>query len=417
MFYGEMDFYGISAIPHISTMYYIDSSKWDAWKVRLTDENIEIHTASKTDLISLKQIEFVDRPLSHAVANKIQSYTKHGSFLVIDYRQKATIGNGNVLFSLVLAGKKEDVSTLKHLLMSLLGLSANPVAGKLRPEELRLLCLFAADMNKEDILLPLFNNDKTLLKNTFNNLKKKDMVDEYASLTPSGRDIVEKVRGSGRVKIGSDIDTKFDELSRNWVCTEEHSASPVANKIMWKHGNSALSGLVTTEDLWNYLNIRHIRIAEIKRIQGTGLGMLMHTYDGATIFFLSRDSSVVLALYGILNNAEDRQMRILFMFYLVYGSEKNVLAYLGHNNDYFDYHCKQMIQKGILDENCKGITQKGLDLLYKKLIGDVSVLLEHDSVKSQFGEFDRLDRMKKISAKKRVMRALQKKHMQLSNTV
>ncbi|QLC49792.1 hypothetical protein HWN40_05800 [Methanolobus zinderi] len=415
MFYGEMDFYGIAGIPQISTMYYIDSSKWNAWRVRLTDRNIEIIAGTEVIRILLEQIEFIDRPLSHAVANKIQNYTKHGSFLVVDYKQKATIGHGNALFSLVLAGKKEDVSTLKHLLMRLLGLKADPVIGNLQPEEIRLLCLFATGMDSSTVILPLFNNDTALLQRTFNSLKRKDMVDDYASLTSSGMDVVEKIRDSGKVKLGTDIDNKFNELSSNWTFREDIPANTIANKILWKHENSSLSGFVQTEDIWKYLNVDNIGMAELKKLHISGLGLLMHTLDGSTVFLLSHDSSVVLALYGILNKTEDIQMRILFMFFLGFENERNLLGYIGLNDSGFEDHCYQMIQKGILDEKRKSITKKGLDLLYRKLMGDVSVLLEHDRVDRQLGEFSRLDRMKRSSAKKRVMQALQHKHMQMGN--
>jgi hypothetical protein len=412
-----MDFYGISGIPQISAIYHVDSSKWGECKARLTDENLEIRTSSKVSLIPLKQIEFVDRPLSLLVASRIKSSTKHGYFLMIDYKQKATIGNGNILFSLVLAGKKEDVSAFKYFLISLLGSESDPVVGNLMAEELRLLFLFAAGINKADVILPLFDGDSALLQKTFSDLKMKDMVDDYALLTSLGRDAVEKIKGSDRKRNSSDMDSQFDELSGNGAFVDEHSSTPVENKVLWKHGNSSLSGSIATEDLWKYLDIRQISKTELKKITGTGLGMLMHTFDRTTISFASHDSSVVLALYGILNKREDSQIRILFTFYLGYETNRNVLEYLELSEHDFAHHCNQLARKGILDEYCKGITGKGLDLLYKKLIGDASVLLEHDSAEDQLGEFDRLDQMKKLSAKKRVLRALQDKHMQLDNAV
>ncbi|MDW7732955.1 MAG: hypothetical protein SCH66_11070 [Methanolobus sp.] len=377
---------------------------------------MEIHTSSDVSLIPLKIIELVDRPLSQVVASKIQSSTKHGYFLVIDYKQEASIGYGNVLFSLVIAGRKEDVSTLKYFLLSLLGSGSDPVVGNFRAEELLLLFLFSAKINNADAILPLFDGDSVLLQKTYDDLKKNGMVDEYASLTSSGMDIVEKIKGSDKKRTGFDVDSKFDEFSSNWLSADEHPTIPEANKILWKQGNSSLSGFVATEDLWKYLDIKKISKVELRKITGTGLGLLVHTFDRATIFLVSNDSSIVLALYGILNKGEDSQIRILFTFYLGYESNRDVVEYLELGEYEIGQHCSQLAQKGIMDEQCKGITRKGLDLIYKKLIGDVSVLLENDPVKDNLGEFDRLDQMKKLSAKKRVMEALQNKYMQLENT-
>jgi hypothetical protein len=115
-----MEFLGIADVPHISTMFYLNTTKWVQWKIRVSDENLEILEDDSITEIPLKNIMFVDRPLSQAIVNKIQITSRHGAVMVIDHKKKASIGVGEGIFTTVLAGKKTDISNLKYLLMSLL---------------------------------------------------------------------------------------------------------------------------------------------------------------------------------------------------------------------------------------------------------------------------------------------------------
>ncbi|MEZ5334807.1 MAG: hypothetical protein R2741_06030 [Methanolobus sp.] len=184
MIYGEIDFLGIADIPRINTIFGIDNTLWTEWKIVLRDKEMEIQTESRSTWLSLDDILIVDRPLPHAILHKIQNSSRRSSVMVIDYKKEATIGIGEIVSSMIIAGKKSDVSNLKYMLMSLLGFRADPLIGTMKPEDIRLLCLLSSGLNSLDMLLPIFEGDEELINRTFAALKGKNLVDKYATLTP-----------------------------------------------------------------------------------------------------------------------------------------------------------------------------------------------------------------------------------------
>ncbi|MDW7733416.1 MAG: hypothetical protein SCH66_13445 [Methanolobus sp.] len=413
MIYGEMEFLGISDVPHISTMFYINPTKWVQWMVRLTDESLEIQTDDSITAIPLKDILFVDRPLSQAIASKVQNSSRHGAVMVIDYKKKATIGIGDILFSMIFAGKKTDVYNLKYLLMSLLGLKVDPLVGSMRAEDIRLLCLLASGVNKMDMLIPIFDGEEDLLYRAFAALKTKDLVDEYASLTPMGVEIVDKVRGVERKKMGLDVVDKFEELKKVWDCLDTLSTTHDTNRILWKCGDSSLCGNVSIADIMKYLPLKEIAKIKIEMGKNSSMNLVMHTTKDTNILLKSHDHSVIFALYGILNMNEDTQIRILFCLYLGYTSENEILHSLQMPSFKYDYHYQALLDKKLLDEQSRELTNKGLGLVYNKIVGDASVLLHYHSLDHKSGNFKRFEQIKKENAKKKVLNALQSKHVQI----
>lgn len=409
-----MEVLGIADVPHISTMFYLNATKWVQWNIRISGENLEIQAEHSFTEIPLKNIMFVDRPLSQAIITKIQNTSRHGAVMVIDYKKEASIGMGEVIFTTVLAGKKTDMSNLKYLLMSLLGMKVDPLIGSMRAEEIRLLCLLASGVNKTDILIPIFDGDKELLYETFAAVKAKELVDEYAVLTPLGVELVNKVKGIEKRKIGSDVITKFDELRKVWDCLDKLSLDCDTNKLLWKSGSSTLCGNVCTVDVIKYLPLKHISEIKIEMCDNCcGMGLVMNTANDSSILLKSHDYSIIVAFYGLLNRDDDIQIRVLFCFYLGYTAEKDILDILKINSFEYGRHYRQLVSKELVDEQTMELTSKGLNLIYKKIIGDVSVLLEHEPLKYNSDNFKRFEQIKMASAKRRVLATLQEKHSQV----
>ena len=192
MIYGEMEVIGISDIPRINTMFYIDTVQWTQWKITLYEDNLEIQSSHGVLVIKYEDILIVDRPLPQAITSKIQNSSKHGSVMAIDYKRAATFGTGEVTKSIIIAGKKSNLANLKYMLMSFLGLKADPLIGDMNPQDIHLLFLLASGINSTDMLLPIFDGNKELISKTFVSLKTKKLVDEYADITPLGAELIEK---------------------------------------------------------------------------------------------------------------------------------------------------------------------------------------------------------------------------------
>ncbi|AFV23103.1 hypothetical protein Mpsy_0894 [Methanolobus psychrophilus R15] len=414
MIYGEMEVLGIADVPHISTMFYLNTTKWIQWKIRINDENLEIQAEDSITEIPLKDIIFVDRSLSQAIINKIQNTSRHGAVIIIDYKKEASIGVGEVIFTTVLAGKKTDISNLKYLLMSLLGMKVDPLVGSMRAEEIRLLCLLASGVNKTDMLIPIFDGDEDLLYRTFAAVKAKELVDEYTVLTPLGVELVNKVKGIEKKKIGSDIITKFDELRKVWDYLDKLSLDCHTNKLLWKSGSSTLCGNVSTVDVIKYLPLKNISEMKIEMCDNCcGMGLVINTANDTSILLKSHDYSIIVAFYGLLSRDEDIQIRILFFFYVGYTAEKDILDILQINSFEYERHYRQLVFKELVDEQVMELTSEGLNLIYKKIIGDVSVLLEHEPLEYNSDNFKRFEQIKMASAKRRVLATLQEKHSQV----
>ncbi len=404
MIYAEMDFMGIADIPRISTMFYIDNTKWAHWKVNLTDEYLEVHSDTRNILIKLEDILFVDRPLSQAIINKIQNSSRHAAVIVIDYKKAAFIGEGDVLNSMVLAGKKTDISNIKYMLLSLLGLKVDPLVGSMKPEEIRLLCLLASGVNNMDLLVPIFDGNDELLHKTFSSLKAKKLVDDYAAITSLGSKLVNKVRGAEKKKIGCDVHDKFDDLKKVWDCMDSTFESCQTNRMIWKSGNSTLCGNIEMVDIKDFLPVRKIIQIEVDICKNyCSMDLILYTGNNSHILLRSHDYSIIIAFYGILNKEEDMQIRVLFCLYLGYDIESDILEILQISLENFTGHYLYLVNNGLYNEEDSILTSKGLNLVYKKVLGDISVLFKCTTFKYNSDNFKRIEKIKKECAKKKVI--------------
>ncbi|MBP1908240.1 hypothetical protein [Methanolobus bombayensis] len=413
MIYGDIEFIGIADIPRINTIFGIDNTLWEPWKVILTDKEMEIRTDYRSIHLSLENILIVDRPLPHAILSKIQNASRHGAIIVIDYKKEATIGIGEVVSSMIIAGKKSDVSNLKYMLMSLLGVSADPIIGTMKPEDIRLLCLLSSGINSLDLLIPIFEGDDELVSRTFASLKSKGLVDKYAALTPLGIDLVDRVRGVDKKKLGSDIQEDFDNLATVWNCLDCNMApsDDETNRIIWKCGNSKLCGNVATVDINKFICPLNIEDIELDIPENTCfMDLMIQTKNDASIVLKSRDFSVIIALYGCLNPEEDIQIRILFSFYLGYTNQQEIQNWLQISSDIFERHCKLLAKNNYLELENYELTNSGLNLVHRKIIGDVSVLVKWTCFEYKSENFKKIETRKKECAKKKILDILQSKH-------
>jgi hypothetical protein len=412
MIYGEMELLGIIDIPRISTMIYIDNTKWNDWTVRLSDERLEVQIDSKISNIVLENILTVDRPLSYAIISKMQNSSKHKAIMVIDYKKPATLGVGDVLCSMILAGKKSDISNLKYTLTSLLGIKVDPLVGNMKPEDIRLLCLLASGVNNVDILVPIFDGDEELLNRTFSSLKKRELVDGYAALTPLGIELVDRVKGVEKKKLGSDIHERFDELSKIWDYLDDmHFGNEESIKIVSKWGNSMQCGNVLLSDMKTLMLAGGIEKIDVEMCDHfCSIDLIIQFQTNFDVTLRSRDYSIIIALYGILNDREDIAIRILFCFYLGYNNESDIFSLIEISHREYNEHCKSFVFDDLIDWYSKELTNIGLDLIHKKIKGDISVLFDCSCFEYTPENFKKIETTKMECAKKRVLDTLQKIH-------
>lgn len=410
MIYSDFDFIGIADIPHISTMFSIDSSKWENWKVQLSNSFIDIETSTSRMRIDLKSIEYVDRPLSQAVISRIKHTSRSGSFFIIDYKKKATLGDGDVLFSVVFAGRKLEVSRFRNFITSLLGLEKDSLIGSMKAEEIRLLFLLYTNVKKVELLIPIFDGDKDLLQKTFIDLKNKDLVDDYASLTDKGKEVLEKVKGIERKEMGKSVKENFGELNKYWSYLDNLSSVPGTNSIIWKTGNSSVFGHVFTKDLWEYLPVKDVYKTQLEKFNGNGFCLIVQTNSKSSIYVRSADLSVIIAMYAILDKKEDMRIRLMFYFYIGCSDARLFFSDLDLSEHDYDTVYNYLIDNDFLNKDDLELSNKGLGVIKSKILEGIQLHFANDQKFVDTKKFMRYDEIRASNAKKRVLSALQSKH-------
>jgi len=410
MIYAEFNLYGITDVPYISTMVSIDSSYWQEWNVRLTDSSIDINFGNETRKLYYQEIEYINRPTCDSIKKKIQNTSKCASFLIIDYRKKATIGHGQTRFSSLFAGKASDISKLKYYLSSRLGLKKNYLLGSMTAEEIRLLFLLAIGEKSSEILLPIFDNNKELIQKSFQTLRKSEFVDEYASITEKGKKILADIKESDHKKIGANIKNNFAELSKHWDHLDKLPSAEGTSSIVWKNGKSSLFGHVFVEDLWKYLPIKDITKIQFENFKIYGFGLEIQTFSNSTIYVKNSDFSVIIALHVLLNKKEDIKTILLFWFYIMSSSDtKPLFKDLNFTEYDYDTAYRHFIDHDFLDMDDFELTNKGLGEI-KKILSIIKHQFVNDDDNLDFSKFKRYEEIKALNIKKRVLGALMKKH-------
>ena len=411
MIYSDYEFLGILDIPHISTMFNVDSSLFKKMEVKVTDRSIEIKTDNNKRTIYLKQINIVDRSLSNAIINKIASVTRNSSYTTIDYKTESFIGYGEVQCSMVLTGKKTEISSFKYFLKSVLGIKVDPLIGSMKPEETRLLLLLGMDINKVDVLLPIFDNDMVLLKKTFLSLKSKDLIDEYSSLTHSGHEVVAKIKGeeNKEKQLGADTNSNFSHIAKYWDTYNTHNIAGT-NKVVWEYDNSSMSGNIVTEDIHKYIHFDEITSCEINLYNKSYLYLSIKNRDTSKIFITSTDFSSILAIYRILDENTADSTRLLLSIYIGLIEKRKIKNYLNLSEARINYCYQILLEEKRLDENCIELTDEGLKNIKEKLQDDIYNMLNFEPSEISFNHFKRYEQLKSQNAKRRIIKALQRKH-------
>ncbi|WP_370572924.1 hypothetical protein [Methanomethylovorans sp.] len=411
MLYYEGELLVAIDVPYVSTTFAIEKPTWGKCNVKLTREGLEIKLPTEIFTIPFTTIELINRALPHSVMNNIQFTSKYSSFIVIDHKKNATIGYEDILFSTLLAGNQTEIYKLRYFLMAILGLQVDPLLKDLNVEEARLLSLLDDNVRNVEQLTAIFDENKDLLYRTFYALVSKSLVDDRATLTPSGLSIINKVKGINEVKKSNEteLNEKIDEVVKLWDDSDRSIIVDNKNKVYLKYDESTLSGSVLTEDMWRCLPIKDIKEAKIEDLRESGLGLIMFTMYDSTIFLRAYDDSVIFTLKGLLDKKEDIQMRILYCLYLGIVEETSILSILDIKPHTFLEQYQQMEKMGVLDNRI--ISNKGLDLIRKMIKGYCTVLLIYKDVSTR-----RLEQMRMDNTKKVVMDKLKQKHEKSKTT-
>lgn len=327
MEYSEIDLDFLIGIPQLVTNITIADSLWIHGKVGISDQGIWLPKDDGWETIPLKSIELVNRKLPQSVVNRIMSSSRHANYIVVDYKKRSLFGNSYVTSSMIFTGERNNIEKFKSYLLTLLGFSADAEFEQLTPEQSRLLVLIASGITGMDLLLPIFDNDRILLKHAFNVLKKKKLVDEFAVITQSGFLLVEELKGKGEGSIGKDMTSNFTQIAKIWSHTNSFKATQKMNKIAWKYDLSSIMGHVSTEHIWKFLPIEHLRAIKIEKNGSQIANLIMDTNQDVSITLESIEDSITFALFDILDRNQDATFRLIYAIYLGVKDKKD-LSYL-----------------------------------------------------------------------------------------
>lgn len=388
----------ITSISQLLTKRSITGVNWMHEMVGVTDTDIWFPSEEGWDIIPLKSIEMVGRQLTGSVGNQILQATKYSNHLVVDYKKQALFGTGYVTSTMILAGQGQDIRKIKNYLLSVLGFQADASFGELEHEESRLLCLLASGMDDVDVLLPIFDGNKVLLKHAFVILKKRKLVDDYASPTQLGLEYVEQIKGKGEGKLGSDIDKAFGAISKTWKHVDQLKPTKRMNKVLWKHGDSSLAGRVATDELWRFIPIADIDEMDMEEMEMGTLRLHIHTKRDVSIYIEPIDKSTIFVLYVMLDKNEDTQLRILSSIYMGIEQRDIIAHILDIQPLLLDPKLNQMAADGLIDPNNK-LLSGGIEKIREAIHQKTSESAGQPEVVEQLEELKLEEARKKVHKK------------------
>ena len=363
----------IISVSQLLTKGSITGLNWQNGNVAVTENGMWFPSDGGWDMIPLNSIEMVGRQLTGSVGNQILHATKYSNHLVIDYKKQALFGTGNITSSMILAGQEQDIKKVKNFLLTALGFRIDASFGELENEESRLLCLLASGMDNVDVLLPIFDGNKVLLKHAFAVLKKRKLVDDFASPTQLGLEYVEQVKGKGEGKLGSDINEAFGKISKSWKNVEQIKSTKRMNKVLWKFDNSSIAGRVATNELWRFIPIADIDEMILDDAELGTLRIHIRTKRDVSIYVEPIEKSTVFALYILLDNNEDMQNRLLFSIYLGIVQRTTISYIFNIQQHILDSKLNHMVEKGLIDSD-NNLSIKGIemtkDIISRKIKGE-----------------------------------------------
>ncbi len=381
----EVEMTYVTSASQLLTRQSLTSVKWMSGTIQITDSDMWLPSENGFDIVPLKSIEMIGRNLTGAVRNQILKSAKYSNHLVIDYRKLSKFGIGHITSTMILAGTGENVRKIKNYLVTLLGFTVDAVFGELEPEETSLLCLLATGVNDANILLPVFEGNRILLKHAFMVLKKRKLIDDYASPTQIGLEYVEQVKGKGEGSLGLDIDKAFEDTAKSW--NEGDMIKPTARmaKVRWVYEDSTLAGRVAIDALWRFIPIADIKSLAIRELKLGALLLGVYTKHDLSIYIEPAEKSTVYVLQIVLNQNEELQTRILACMYVGI-NENKIFAYtLNISQNLIDAQLEHMMNKGLIDSDST-LLVKGIETIKntilnitdgkQDLLGDMTARLE-----------------------------------------
>jgi len=396
MEYSEIDLDFIVGIPQLVTNITISDSQWTHGKVGISDQELWLSKRDDWETIPLKSIELVNRRLPKNIENRIMASSRHSNYIVVDYKKLSMFGTGYVTSSMIFTGDRSNIEKLKSYLLSYLGFSADAEYEQLSPEQVRLLFLLSSGITDMDVLLPIFNKDKILLKHAFAVLKKKKLVDEFALVTPNGYAIIEDMKGKGEGTIGKDLTNSFKQIVKSWSHTTSFKATENMNKVAWKFDISSLIGHVNTEHLWKFLPLEQLETVSIE-LSNSGSNLKIETKNDVDITLESIEDSITFAMFDILDSNQDTTYKLINAIYIGV-KEKKDLAYLCSIEPFaVSSKLEHMVQTELIDDDLT-LTPKAIKMIKDHLSEKVT-----DSSLTGFVESERLREFEMEYAKKKMM--------------
>ena len=347
----EVEMTYVISVPQLLTRQSLTGIKWMRGTIQITDTNVWLPSENCFEIIPFKSIEMIGRNLTGLVRNQILKSSKYSNHLVIDYKKGSMFGIGDITSTIILAGRVENVRKIKNYLVTLLGFTVDTAFGELEPDETRLLCLLATGINDADILFPIFDRNRVLLKHAFMVLKKRKLVDDYASPTPIGLEYVEQLKGKGEGNLGIDIDKAFENTARSWNKVDMIKSTARMVKVRWVYEDSILVGRVAIDALWRFIPIADVKSLAIKERKLGAVLLSVSTKHDISIYIEPAEKLTVNVLQIALNQNEDLQIRILACMYV--GINKNkIFAYtLNIPQNLIDAQLEHMMNKGLIDSD------------------------------------------------------------------
>jgi hypothetical protein len=139
------------------------------------------------------------------------------------------------------------------------------------------------------------------------------------------------------------------------------------------------------------------------------MDLTIHYETNFDVTLRSRDYSIMIALYEILNDTEDKATRILFCFYLGYSNELDIVNLIHVSNSEYKEHCKSLALRGFIERYSKELSNAGLDFIHRKIRSDISVLFDCSCFDYTPENFKKIEITKKECAKKKVLNVLQRR--------
>ena len=361
----ELELAYVPDVPHLASIRNVSGLKWNHGLVGVTPTDIWLPTDGGFTIVPLKSIEIVGREMPEYMVNQIRKITKHKNVLAIDYKKKSVFSSAFVSYTMLFAGDSKNIAKLSNYLISLIGFKVDATFADLKPDESRLLCLIAAGMDNFSMLSPIFDNNKDKLNHAFMILKKKGLVDDYASTTQLGYEYVEQVKGKEGGIIGGkerEEEESEDDDSEDSAHLTNIDPTKMMNKYLWEYKKSSIYGLVATSELLQCIPIDDVDEVEIEDVKLGTKRLQIHTKYDANIYIEPEDKTTIFTLRVALNKNEDAQLRILCSMYLGVVKPDELAHIVNMPASLLEYKLDYLKEKGYIHPDNK-LSSKGTGLI------------------------------------------------------